>query len=904
MTRQRSAPRKLTRLDRLLLGVLLRLFPRAFREEHRNEWMAFAHEQRREPCYQVPFLGWLSFWMDVIWDLALSLPRARRDGSPPETPRAGPRTRTNPVESVGQDIRFAIRTLARRPLFSVVAIVTLGLGIGAATAMFSVVDGVLLAGRKYQDPDRLISIWQGIEGRRGYTDAGETRLEYAQYRALQQASTSFESVAIYAADWGATALSGGSRPELVSVGAATASLLPVLGVTPILGRWFLPGEEGEGVGDKAMVTVLSHDTWTRRFAGDPNVLGRTVILNGRGYTVVGVLPATFRMQWLSASLIRADDPGPRDFWVPVGAPEWVPSRGSTMWEAVGRLRPGVTLERARSETSVILADTWKWGRSHAVLVPRLKDEARGISSPLLLLFGATGLLLLIACGNVAALSLGEMRGRAHEVATRAAIGAGRWRILRQLLTESLLLGFAGSALGALVAVVGTGALVSLAPPIPRIELVRVDVTVLAFAVFLGTLSGVLFGVAPAFLTAREAVGTTLRSGGRTGSRRRAGLGRWVLAGEIGLTVVLLVASGLLVRSLSHLLDTGPGFKPEGLAEIAVDLPASRYKGKKELNTLMKEALAEMRSVPGATAVSAANSLPFPGSPSAWGVRLHPEDSTYLMPVGYHVAPGYLAFMGIPILDGRGILESDAADAPPVALVSESLAKALWGNRSPVGQEMVYPYATVTVVGVVGDVRQSTLQDDPPLTFYVPFAQHARWRLNFVVRTGAPGDVVFPAMREALWRVDSELAITDAGYLTDAIAASAAEERYRAFLMTVFALLATVLAAVGIMGVTARHVAQRTREIGIRKALGAEDGILLGSVVGDATITGSVGVGVGLLVAFWMRPVLTAFLFGVQGFDLPTYTGVAILFLGLSALASYLPARRLLRVDPVMVMREE
>lgn len=904
MTPRRFARRNLTRFDRIALGLLLRLFPTPFREEHRQEWMAFASQQRQEPCYRMPIVGWLRFWMDVIRDLAVSLPQVRRDHRP--RPLPGPRhfSRNSTMDSLVQDLRFALRTLSRRPLFSVVAIVTLGLGIGAATAMFSVVDGVLLAGRQYKDPDRLISVWQGIEGRAGYTAAGETRLDFAQYEALRETSTSFESVAVYAADWGATTLSGGSRPELVTVGAATASLLPVLGITPALGRWFLPEEEGKGAGDKALITVLSHDTWTGRFAGDPGVLGHTVILNGRGYTVVGVLPAGFRMQWLSASLIRADDPGPRDFWVPVGAPEWVPARGSTMWESVGRLRPGVTLERARSETSAILAGAWEWGRSYAVLVPRVKDEARGISSPLLLLFGATGLLLLIACGNVAALSLGEMRGRAHEVATRAAIGAGRWRILRQLLTESLVLGLAGSVLGALLAAAGTEALVSVAPPTPRMELVRVDLAVLAFAACLGTLSGVLFGVAPALLAARAAVGTTLRSGGRTGSQRKAGLGRWVLAGEIGLTVVLLVGSGLLVRSLSHLLDTGPGFQPEGVARIAVDLPANRYGRDEELNTLMREVLVEMQSVPGATDVSAANALPFPGGPSGWGVRLHPEDSTYLMPVGYHVAPGHLAFLGIPVLDGRGILDSDDADAPRVAVVSESLAKALWGDRSPVGQEMFYPMGTVTVVGVAGDVRQTALQDTPPLTFYVPFAQHARWKLNFAVRTEAPGSVVLPAMRAALWRVDNGLAITGSGYLTDAISESAAAERYRAFLMTVFAVLATALAAVGIMGVTARHVAHRTREMGIRKALGAEDRSLVGSIVRDATATGIMGVGAGLLGALWMRPVLAAFLVGVKGFDPPTYAGAAALFLGVTVLAGYLPARRLLRMDPVRVLKEE
>ena len=894
----------MNRIERVLLSCLLRLYPKPFRADFREQWLAFLSEQRKEKRYRTLGLGTILFWMDVLKDLAVSLAGIR--GEAARARRRSPRGPKGPntVESLVQDLRFALRTLIRRPLFSGVAILTLGLGIGAATAMFSLVDGVLLSDRQYRDPDRLLSIWQGLEGRNGYTAAGETRLQFTQYEALQKGATTFQSVAVYAGGWGESTLTGGPRPERVKVGAATASLLPVLGVTPVLGRWFLPEEEGPEAGAKAMIAVMSYDNWVRRYAGDQAVLGRTVILNDRSYTVVGVLPRGFRIQWLSASLVRADDPGPRDFWVPVGSPGWEPAYGSSMWEAVGRLREGVTLEQARTETSVILAGAWEWGKSHAILIPRVEDETRGIGSPLILLFGATGLLLLIACGNVAALSLGEMHGRAHEVATRAAIGADRWRIARQLLTESLVLGVAGSALGVMVAVVGTGTLVAMAPPVPRIDMVRVDLTVLGFAAFLGTLSGVLFGIAPAVLTARKALGSTLRSGDRSGSWRKAGLGRWVLAGEVGLTVMLVVASGLLARSLSELFDMGLGFDPENVASLEVTPPVNRYEGTNELTALMDQVLPALEGIPGVTAVSAANALPFPGNTSGWGARLHQEDSTYLMPNGYHVSPGYLTFMGIPILEGRGLLASDDPDAPAVAVVGQSLAKALWGEGSPVGKEMFYPRGTVTVVGVAADVRQGTLQDAPPLTFYVPFAQHPRWTISFVVRTAAPGLDVLPAMREALWGVDDDLAITRSGLLEDAIGHSAAEERYRTFLMSVFAALATVLAVVGIMGVTARQVAHRTREIGIRKALGAENASLLGGVVGDAATVGAWGIGLGLLGAFWMGPILASFLFGVESFDLPTYAGVAVLFMGVSVLASYFPARRILRVDPVTVLREE
>lgn len=810
------------------------------------------------------------------------------------------------MESIAQDLRFALRTLLRRRLYAGVAVLTLGLGVGAATAMFSVVDGVLLADVQYADPERLMTIWQRIEGREGDTYAGETRLMYSQYKALRAQTTAFQDVAVYTGDWGESTLGGGSRPELVNVSPTTASLLPVLGITPVLGRWFLPEEEGEGAGDRARVTVMSHEIWVRRFAADPDVLGASVVINDISYTVIGVLPPGFRMQWLSASITGADDPGPRDFWVPVGSPEWGEAPGSTQWEAIGRLADGITPERARIETGRILTETWPSQHPDAVIRPRVEEEVRGLGSPILLLFGATGLLLLIACGNVAALSLGEMHGRAQELATRMAIGAGSLRIGRQLITESAVLGLLGSALGALLAVVGTRLLVAMAPPIPRIDQVHVNLVVMTFAAALGTLSGVLCGLAPAVFTARTEVSSTLRAGGRTGSRRQAGLGRWVLAGEIALTVMLLVASGLLARSLTRLVSVDPGFDPRNLATVEVALPDARYGW--EMGgaawRFTDQVLREMEGIPGVIAVSASSNLPFPDSPSEWAARSNPEDSTYLMPELFNVAAGYLDFLGIPILEGRGFLSSDDENAPPVAVVSRSLARALWGDRYPVGQEMIYPMGTVTVVGVAGDTRQASLQRDPPLTFYVPFAQHSRPGVTFVARTRVRAEAVLPAMREALWRVDGELAITASGTLERSITESASEERYRTLLMTTFALLATVLAAVGIGGLTARQVSRRTREMAIRKALGAPDAVLLGGVIEWVGLAGASGVGLGLLGAYWLRSLIAAFLFGVGSFDPLTYGGMGVLFLLISVVAAYLPARRLLKVDPVTVLNAE
>jgi len=894
------------RLERVLLALLLRLYPADFRADFQDQWRAFLRDQRLERRYRRRWSGGLRFWMDVIKDVLVSSVRMRRERHPPTPQHRGAGAGGTVLDSVGQDFRFALRTLRRRPVYAGVAVLTLGLGVGAATAMFSVVDGVLLTRTLYRDPGRLVSIWQRIEGRKGLTAAGEIRLKYDEYKAIRAQSTAFQNVAVYTGDWGESTLGGGPRPELVEVGAATASLLPVLGIAPVLGRWFLPDEEGNRAGDRARVTVMSYGTWAGRFGADPGVLGTSVTIDGVSYTVIGVLPRGFRLQWLSASFTGADDPGSRDFWVPVGSPEWGESPGSTQWEAIGRLANGATLDEARVETGQILKAAWPSQHPDALIRPRMKEEVRGLASPILLLFGATGLLLLIACGNVAALSLGEMQGRTQEVATRVAIGAGRLRIGRQLITESLVLGLFGSALGVLFAVGGTRLLVAMAPPIPRIDEVRVDLVVLVFAGFLGTLSAILFGLAPALVTARAHVGSTLRAGGRTGSRRQAALGRWVLVGEISLTVVLLVASGLLSQSLVRLLAVDPGFNPRNLATVEVTLPDARYGWdmKGAAWNFADDVLRHMKAIPGVEAVSAANMLPFPNKPSTWAARANPEDSTYLMPELYCVAPGYLGFMGIPIIEGRGILSSDDGRAPPVAVVNQSLARALWGDRSPVGRELIYPAGRVTVVGVAGDTRQASLARKPPLTFYVPFAQLSRTRVTFVARTqGRPEDVL-PGMREAVWHVDGSLAVTTSGTLERSVAESASQERYRTLLMTTFALLATALAAVGIGGLSARQVAQQTRDLGIRKALGAPDGALLGGMLRSVGITGAAGVALGLLGAYGVRPLLATFLFGIGSFDPLTYGGIGGLFILIALVCGYLPARRVFAVDPVRVLKAE
>jgi len=854
----------------------------------------------------------------ALLSLATRLRRGPRLGRATERPVPGASASWETLAGALRDIWFALRALRRRRMFAVVAVVTLGLGIGAATAMFSVVDAVLLTKLPYVAPNRIATVWLGRLARRdveGLRDSWNyVNLTDDQYRAWRQHSTLFQAVAMYnASPWGEGTLTGFGRPARVSVGTATASLLPVLGVNPTLGRWFLPDEEGGLHGQAAQVVVLSHEMWTQRFGSDPAVLGRTLVLDGVERTVVGVLPAGFRLRWLTASSLGTRETSSKELWLPYGN-EWdCVGCGSSMYQAVGRLAPGVTFDQALSETRAILSQDASCPFSSCAaeemvvrLVPREEDETRGLGSPLILLLAATGVLLLIACGNIATLSLGELHGRRQELVTRGALGASRGKIVRQLLTESVILGLLGGLLGVLVAVAATQFLLMLAPPIPGIAAVGINFRALAFAAAIGMLAGLMFGTAPAVLAARESIGAALRAGGRgsTGGGRR--FQRSVVALEIALTTVLLVTGGLLSRSLAHLLAVDPGFDPENLATVDVSLPETRYPTQDAQARFVTDVLAQLEAVAGIRTVTAANGLPFPGTTASWGLRDADADADLLQLSAklFHVTPGYFETLGIPLVSGRTLTEADGRDAPPVAVVSESLARRMWPNESPIGGRIRYPWTTVTVVGVVADVQREALNREVELTFYVPFAQFTRGNVSFAARTYGDPRLVIPLLRQAVWSVDGDLAIGRAGTMRSLMSRSASDERYRTQLMGAFALLAAVLAAVGVFGVTARAVAQRNREMGIRVALGARETELVGTMLRGNLITGLAGTGAGLVAALLATRLVSGFLFGVRTWDPTTYIVVAALLSSICLAATYVPARRIARIDPVDVLRAE
>jgi len=884
--------------------ALLRILPLHFRVAHAADMEELFVEALR--AHRARGRGaWLAAWMRGTADVVLLAVRLRVRPLPA---RGQVRQREGLWGSLLEDLRFSVRGLRRRPLFATVAVLTLGLGIGASTAMFSVVDGVLLEKLPYAQPDRLVVVWQTVPFQRGKPgDDGarwdRTRLTYTQYRDLSETSTRYAGLAAYRA--GApdvAALMGLGDPVELRAGAASASLLTVLGVRPARGRWFLPGEEASRAGDDgASVAVISYALWQGRFGGSPGTLGRSVTLDDRPYTIVGILPPGFRVTWVSASVAGEGAPGRRDIWFPIGAPGWLGAKQGYSWEVIGRLAPGVTIAQAQNETQAFIsAHPDSFG--DARVLPRAAEETRGLGRPLLLLLGATALLLLIACGNIAALATAEIQGRQHELATRSALGARSSRIVRLLFTESLVVALLGSALGVALAFGGTEVLVSIAPPIPHLDEVGVDVRVLVFALALGVCTAFLFGAGPSILASRGATGPVLAGSARTSTGRRRFSGA-VVGTEIALTAMLLVAGGLLTRSLSRLLAVDPGFDPGGLATIEVRLPRGRYATRESRAAFFREALDRLEAVPGIGRVSGVSRLPFPGSTSSMSLRVggQGEDLSTLF---YQVAPGYLETLGVPLLAGRFLSSSDDAPAPVTIVVNEAAARRFWSHESPVGAQvsLSYPRGPVTVVGVVGDMRRQQLSGSEEPAFFIPFSQNADEDVCFVARTRVNPREALPLMREAVTSVDPELVVKNAATMTALIRASAGHERYRSLLMNAFGILATLLAAAGVVGVTARSVSLRTREMGIRMALGARGAGLIWATVDDGLRVGLAGTAVGLVGAFWASHLLTPFLYGIEASDLSTYVVVVLLLITLSVSASYLPARRISSVSPVDVLK--
>ncbi|MHB8755755.1 MAG: ADOP family duplicated permease [Candidatus Acidiferrales bacterium] len=810
-------------------------------------------------------------------------------------------------ETLAQDIRFALRMLRKSPGFTAVAILTLALGIGANTAIFSIVDAVLLRSLPYPHPNQLVLMFD-VPLKQPEALSG---LSYRDFTACREHNRVFSEMAGNA--FHDLTLTGEGEPSVVNTGDVTPEIFSLLDARPLAGRTLRPEDGKRGA---APVAVVSESLWRSRFGANPNLIGKPILLDMRSFTVVGILPASFHYP---------DGAPHQDVWIPIAQdPVFGPlllRPGVPVMRAIGRLKPGVSLAQARVEIKTLSARFAKEFPAQDAgltirLVPYRQFVVGNLKSALLVLLGAVSLVLLIACANIANLLLSRASSRGREIAVRIALGAGRGRIVRQLLTESALLGLLGGIAGVLLAVWGVWSLQPLLPAdLTRISSIHVGGPVLVFALALSFAAALAFGVAPALLATPSNLQTNIQEGGTRAGQRGGQLMRSFLASaEISLAMVLLVGGGLLIRSFALVTSVNPGFDPENLIRAEVSLPQFQYSTPQQWTSFANELLARLHAQPGLRDSALGAPLPmdrqgeasFPFSivgnpPLPPGKSITADYAT--------VSPDYFRVMRIPLLRGRFFTEEDSPSNPKVAIISETLARRYFPNRNPIGRQMRFgfpPNSNVLreIVGVVGDVRDTALSQKPGSMMYVPFAQAPLYGGEVVVRSSLSASSVAASIRQAVQSIDKDLPVTDIERFPDALDASAAQERFRTLLLSSFSAIALLLAAVGIFGVISYSASQRTHEIGIRMALGAQPRDVLRLILGQGGKMALIGVGIGILAALGLTRLMASLLYNVSATDPVTFAAVAILLTAVAMLACYIPARRAMRVDPMVALRYE
>ena len=801
-----------------------------------------------------------------------------------------------------QDARYGARMLAKRKGFTLVAVSALALGIGANTAIFSVVNAVLLRPLPFAESDRLTKVYV-TDPRRNIAKYPTSYLNFSDWRAQ---NGSFEALAAHASTGASVRV--GEAPESVEGVYVSADLFRVLKASPALGRTFLPAEESPG----SRVVVVSHEMWRKRFHSDPGIVNRQVLFDGEPTTVVGVMPAGFRFP--------VEVVGP-EYWQPLNPQsEANLERGQNYLSVVGRLKPGVTLAQAQGEMATIAA---RLEQQHAEknagrgisLVALHEDIVGGVRPALFLLLGAVGFVLLIACANVANLTLARAASRSREIAVRSALGASRWRVARQLLTESLLLSLAGGGLGLLLAVWGVEALAAAIPAdIPRAPEVGIDPAVLAFTLGVSVLTGVVFGLAPALRASKSDFNEALKEGSRGSTEGFRGnrLRGLLVVSEVALSLVLLVGAGLLIRSFFELRAVRPGFEPQNLLTAGIGLPPNKYKDEASQAAFFKQVLERVAQLPGVKSVGGVEPLPMSGNNWATTVTL---DGVPPPPPGQRqrtqtrvVSPGYHRAMGIPLVRGRLLTEQDTAQSPKVVVVSESFARQVFPGEEAVGRRVtptLAPDFTAEIVGVVGDVKHRALDETPAPELYASYQQAPQPFLALVVRAEpAVTAGLTNSIREAVLQVDANQPLYNVKTMEELLSDSVASRRFNMTLLAVFAAIALALASVGVFGVLSYSVTRRTHEIGIRVALGARRGDVLRLVVGQGMALVGAGIALGLASALALTRLIAGLLYGVSASDPVIYAGVALLLAAVALLACYLPARRATKVDPMVALRYE
>jgi putative ABC transport system permease protein len=802
------------------------------------------------------------------------------------------------MKTLWQDARYGLRTLLKKPGFTLTAVITLALGIGATSTIFSFVNGILLRPLPYQDAERLVLI-EEIVAKRGNASIGVNPLNFLDWREQNHV---FTSVAAYGT--GGYLLTGSGEPEQISGAVISYNTFEILGVAPVLGRTFTAEEDRPG---NDQVVILGHGLWKRRFGARPEVIGRQITLHNRARTVIGVMPPDFKF------------PEVADLWVPlaIDRSEW--TRNSHGWDAVARLKPGVTLGQAQSDMTAVARRIEEQNpvTNKGIdinLIPLRENLAGDYRRALLILMGVVGLVLLIACANVANLLLARASSRAKEVAVRTALGAGRWRVFRQLLTESVVLGLMGGALGCGLAVWGLDLLLAAIPiDLPFWMKFDLDGRVLGFTAGVTLLTGLIFGAAPALQASKVDLNEALKEGGRSASGAgRHRMLRSLVVAEVALSLVLLIGAGLMMRSFMRLQHTDPGLNPEDVLTLRLDLPVAKYNAPAKRQAFYKDLLGRIGTLPGVEAAGAISRLPLAGG--YWGRNLTVEGFPVLSgpqaPVINHcvITPNYFRAMGIPILMGRDFTDADTSDSMKVTIIDERLAREYWPDESPLGKRVrfdgpEYNESWHTIVGVAGAVKQDSLMLTLRKTVYLPQAEIGIDDLTLAVRAANPEKLV-PAIRGQVKAIDSDQPITDVRTMNEVISRSVWQPRLYTILFGVFAAVALALASVGIYGVMAYSVSERTREIGIRVALGAEGGDVLKLVVAQGMKLALIGAGIGLGASLALTRLMRGLLFEVSATDPLTFAGLAALLSVVAMLACYIPARRATKVDPMVALRCE
>jgi predicted permease len=821
------------------------------------------------------------------------------------------------LENLWQDIHYGLRVYGQSPSFFIVGALTLALGIGASTAVFSLVNTILLKSSPYPNASRIVVTWR-VPPIGSAWETDNFPWGDAEFVQLTQTNTVFQNLGAFRKD--NFNLTGSANPEYLEGVRASAGLFSALGMAPMLGRTFAAEEDQPG---RAPVVVLSHRLWKSRFGSDPGIVGSTIHLGGLPYTVIGVMPSNFTFPNMVGMPASIDLPKESQLWVPLALPA-SPLPGSSDLSVVGELKPNMGLAQVQQD---LQAFDRHWLEKHPLskgwssdVVPLTKQAMTDTRRPLLLLFGAVCVVLLIACSNVAGLTLNRSLGRHKEFTLRGALGARRGRLVSQLLTESLLLALSGGILGISFAEGRLFLVKQLGPEsIPHLHEIGLDLSVFAFAFGITLATGILFGLAPAFGATRMNLVESLKEGGQRsgGSASAPRIRNALLVSQVALALVLVVSASLLVRTFYHMVNANSGFEAAHVVTFEVPLPTTKYSDTDRMAQLYQQVAQRLQSMAGVQAAGFASVVPLAGPSDATAIRIpeHPATDSALSPKANYlfVSPGYFATIGAALQRGRDVTDEDILTARPVTIINSAMAKKYWPGEDPVGKQVGVGMTRIparTIVGVVADIKQVSLREVPGPAMFVPYTQNEikTWpsmqAMQYAVRTKADPDSIAGSVREAVHSVDPDLPVANFATLTTLVDTSLADDRFAMLLLGGFGTLALILSAIGMYGVVSYSVMQRTPEIGVRIALGARGVQILVMVLGQGCRLACAGIAIGLIAAFTTTRLMTRFLYGIQPTDPTTFAAVSLLLMSVALLACYVPARKAMKVDPMIALRYE